>query len=401
MSVLQIRQARREGARVVIGIAGVSGSGKTHTAALVALGLAGGDASKVGFIDTENRRGSLYADVYQQIEGDGRTDVPFLIGDLYPPFSPQRYIEAIHEFQAAGVRVLIIDSASHEWEGQGGAEEIATAGDPRMPNWNKAKAEHKRFMNAALQCDMDIVMCFRAREKAKPEKQMVGGREKTVYVELGLQPITEKNVMFEMTVSMMVHDQGTRRDILKCPAALAHIFQTDAKYIGFAQGRALRTWLDGAGQLDAKVESWRNRLLSNAEQGMIHIAECWEKTPANIKKSLGEQFYDTIKKAAQEFDKQRADASKAAEDSSLASLATPDSPQNKQGDGLGETRAPEDAEAAQRAQEQAADLSALQAAPAEPERKQKPPRKVEPEAKPADAPAEATKPAARKSVEVF
>lgn len=308
MSVIQIRKAQREGARLVIGVCGVSSSGKTHTGLLIALGLTGGDPSKIGFIDTENRRGSLYADVFRKLDGDDakhRSDEPFLIGDLYPPFSPQRYIDAIQQFQAAGVEVLIIDSATHEWEGTGGCQDIAEAGNPRMPNWNKAKAEHKRFMNAALQCDMHIIFCVRAREKAKPEKDASG---KVVYQDMGLQPITEKNFMFEMTVSMMVHDQGTRREILKCPAELRPIFDTTEKYIGVKQGIGLRKWVDGAGVLSPKVEKWRNSLLSNTEKGAAHIESCWQQTPADVREALGEEFHATLKASAAEFDKQRTEA---------------------------------------------------------------------------------------------
>lgn len=325
MSVIQIRKAQREGARLVVCLSGVSSSGKTHTALLLALGMVRGDPNKIGFLDTENRRGSLYADVFQKLDAPWKTDVPFLIGDLYPPFSPGRYVEAIQEFQKAGVEVLIIDSATHEWEGQGGCDDIANAGDPRLPNWNKAKAEHKRFMNAALQCDMHIIFCVRAREKAKPEKQTVDGKTKTVFVDLGLQPIQEKNFMFEMTVSLMVHDQGKRREILKCPAELRPIFETNEQYIGVKQGKSLRDWVDGGAQLDPIVEKWRNSLLSNAEKGEAHIADCWKQTPDKVQKALGKDFHATLVASAKEFDAQRAAGKKAEEDAKLPGLASPDS----------------------------------------------------------------------------
>ena len=53
-----VRKAERQGARLLIQLSGVSGSGKTYTALQIAYGLAGNDASKVVLIDTENRRGS-------------------------------------------------------------------------------------------------------------------------------------------------------------------------------------------------------------------------------------------------------------------------------------------------------------------------------------------------------
>lgn len=314
MAVIEIRKAKREGARLVVGLSGVSSSGKTHTALLLALGLAKGRPEKIGFLDTENRRGSLYADIFPE---------PFLIGDLYPPFSPQRYMDAIQQFQAAGVEVLIIDSATHEWEGQGGCQEIAEAGNPRMPNWNKAKGEHKRFMNALLQCDMHIIVCVRAREKAKPEKVVEGNTTKTVYQDLGLQPITEKNFMFEMTVSAMIHDQGTRREILKCPAELRPIFETADKYIGVKQGAALRAWVDGANQLDPEVEHHRNGLQSITEQGEKALATAWGKTPKAVQTKLGEPFKETLKASAKEYDKLRADAAAAAAEGGAPPLLTP------------------------------------------------------------------------------
>src|SRR5262245_53198485 len=89
MSVIQIREAERAGARLVIGLAGISGSGKTYSALQLAYGLAGGNAKKVGLLDTENRRGSLYANALKNRAGDVQR---FLIGDLFAPFSPERYV---------------------------------------------------------------------------------------------------------------------------------------------------------------------------------------------------------------------------------------------------------------------------------------------------------------------
>ena len=94
----EIRTAQRQGARLLIQLSGVSGSGKTYTALHLAYGLAGQDANKVVLIDSENRRGSLYADCLVN-HATHPTQESFLIGDLYPPFSPQRYIEAIEEFK--------------------------------------------------------------------------------------------------------------------------------------------------------------------------------------------------------------------------------------------------------------------------------------------------------------
>jgi len=109
MGILNIKPAERSGSRVVIGISGQSGSGKTLTALKMARGMVD-KPEEIGFLDSENGRGRLYS---------GELDGPFMHADLYAPFSPARYRQAIEEFQEAGVKVLVIDSGSHEWEGEG------------------------------------------------------------------------------------------------------------------------------------------------------------------------------------------------------------------------------------------------------------------------------------------
>lgn len=297
MSIIQIQKVQREGARTLIILCGVSGCGKTFSAIQLAYGMANGDASKVGLLDTENGRGKFYADTVPQ---------PFLYGELRPPFSPQRYIQAIEEFAKTGIEVLIIDSGSHEFEGIGGVQDIAEAGNPRMPNWNKAKSEHKKFMSAVLSSPMHIILCLRAREKAKPEKQIVDGREKIVYVDLGLQPITEKNVVFEATASLMLHDQGKFQDAIKVPAALQGILGRGKGYLTEADGRAIRAWVDGAKQLDPNVEHHRGLLRMAAENGMAALQEAWKNTPPAIRKAISPtgKCPDDLKESAMAFDQQ-------------------------------------------------------------------------------------------------
>jgi hypothetical protein len=303
-NVLEIRPAQREGARLVIGLAGVSGSGKTYTAIELAYGLADYDATKIGFIDTENRRGSLYADILQNSKPP--TGTPFMIGDLVAPFSPQRYIDAINDFAKTGIEVLVIDSITHEHEGAGGLLEIAGQDNKY---WNRAKAEHKRFVNALLQSDMHVIVCVRAREKISMDRVRDDkGNMKTDIQDVGLQPITEKNLMFEMSASLMMHDEGARQTVLKCPAALASALGRKEGYITALDGKCIRDWVDGAKQLDPTVEKFRNRLISVCEKGAAYVESAWSQTPAAVQAALGSQFHATLTASASAYDKARADA---------------------------------------------------------------------------------------------
>lgn len=300
----EIRTAERQGARLLIQLSGVSGSGKTYTALQLAYGLAGGDASKVIGLDTENRRMSLNADI---LPGGAK----FRTIDFYAPFSPDRYIQAIEAACKAGAEVIVIDSVTHEWEGPGGCQEIAA--QTKFPDWKRAKAEHKRFMTYMLQCPAHIIACTRAREK-------MDFKDPKNPVPLGLQPIQEANFSYEATVSLMMHSQGARQDVLKCPSDLQAIMGRGKGYLTAEDGAALRAWVDGAVQIDPAVEHARGMLLNVAEQGVDALKAAWEKTPKAIQRSLGRQFIESAKASALAFDEQRQAEAAGAPDPALDAL---------------------------------------------------------------------------------
>jgi hypothetical protein len=323
MSIFKIEEAEREGARLVVGLGGISGGGKTFSALQLGWGMANFDSKKLGFICTENRRGRLYANALQDADG---VIHKFLIGDLTPPFSPQRYSEAIQAFVDAGVEVLVIDSVSHEWEGIGGCEDIANAPGrdgqaPRTPRWNDAKREHKRFMNALLQSPVHIIACMRAREKVKLVKN--GG--KTEYEPQGVLPIQEKNFTFELTASMMLWNGGKERDIIKCPAELVPIFGTAGEpargYLTAEHGKQLRDWIDGGKQINSAAQNARDSLQLVCEQGMDALKAAWSALPKSTRDAISTAGCpDDLKRAAMAFDAQRASSASTQADDMNAAL---------------------------------------------------------------------------------
>lgn len=300
----QVRKAERQGARLLIQLSGVSGSGKTYSALQLAYGLAGNDASKVVLIDTENRRGSLYANALPE---------PFNIIDFYAPFSPGRYIEAIEAACKAGAEVIVIDSVTHEWEGPGGCQEIAAA--TKFPDWKLAKKLHKQFMTHMLQSQAHIIACTRAREKTD-------FTDTKNPIKLGIQPIQEGNFSYEATVSLLMHDQGRRQDVLKCPAELQAIMGRGQGYIGAKDGQDLRAWVDGAVQVDPAIEQARGTLLNVCEQGLDAFKAKWNGLTPALRKALGASFRDQCAASATAYDQQRTEAAQAgaAPDPSLDAL---------------------------------------------------------------------------------
>jgi hypothetical protein len=300
----EIKTAERQGARLLIQLSGVSGSGKTYTALQLAYGLANNDASKIVLIDTENRRGSLYANALPQ---------PFRVIDFYAPFSPERYIAAIDAACKAGAEVIVIDSVTHEWESEGGCEWIATNTSGRIADWKTAKREHKRFMTHMLQSPAHVIACTRAREKvdfSDPKNPRP----------LGIQPIQEKNFSFEATVSLMMHDQGRRQDVLKCPAELHDALGRGADYVTSEDGVSLRRWVDGGKAINPKVEHARGMLLNAAEGGVDALRSAWEATPKAIQKALGKAFIEPAKASAASFDKLKQGAQQQQQDPALSAL---------------------------------------------------------------------------------
>ncbi|UPW42586.1 hypothetical protein BAHKABFF_00036 [Salmonella phage CF-SP1] len=294
MSILNIKPAERSGSRVVIGISGQSGSGKTYSALKLARGMVD-SPSEIGFLDTENGRGRLYSNIL-----DGK----FLHADLYAPFSPARYRQAIEEFQKAGVKVLVIDSGSHEWEGEGGCSDIADQpllNGKKMADWKRAKAEHKKFMSALLQSNMHIIVCLRARNKtdfSNPKDPMP----------LGLHPVCEKDFMFEMTVSMMMYDNGKVQDFTKLPEELRPIFFESGRdsqhhgYIGEAHGRGLIKWVDSGVKVDEEFEHWRSKLQMTASLGVAALNAEAANIPDSVKAKI-RAIWHSLKASAEEYER--------------------------------------------------------------------------------------------------
>lgn len=234
--MLTFRKASRKSVPMLLSISGVSGSGKTYSALQLAAGIAGD--GRVGMIDAENGRGEMYED-----SPGIKASYPngFEYARLDPPFSPKAYIEALTAAEKAGIKLAIVDSATHEWEGIDGCVEIAEKHKLRgMPNWAMAKMEHKRFVNHCLSSPMHIIFCLRAREKVNIME--VNG--KTEIIPAGIQPICEKNFVFEMLVSLRVEEETHHAFPLKVPEPLIPLFPKEA-LVTKEMGERIRLWNDG------------------------------------------------------------------------------------------------------------------------------------------------------------
>ena len=199
------KPATREAVGLLLGLIGQSGSGKTFSAMRIASGIVG-PSGKFAVIDTEARRALHYADKFS-----------FDYCELSAPFTPEKYADAIHAADQAGYKAIVVDSVSHEWAGEGGVldwqeEELTRmAGDDwkkrescKMAAWIKPKMSHKKMVQRLLQVKAHLILCFRAEDKVKMEKDDKG---KMQIVPIGLQPICSKEMPYELTASFLLNSE--------------------------------------------------------------------------------------------------------------------------------------------------------------------------------------------------
>lgn len=191
---------------------GKSGSGKTYSALLFARGYVGG--GKICVIDTENRRSETYA-------GDDKIG-EFDIIELTAPFTPDRYLEA---YRVACDYVgkdgfVIIDSGSHEWEGEGGTLEFADTIDNKSAGkWNMPKQRRKKFVQAIANPLVPTIICFRVKDKLIDVRNPQKGTEEEI--------VTEKNFKFELTTIVKFEENTHKTEFLKAPNPLRSIVKNN------------------------------------------------------------------------------------------------------------------------------------------------------------------------------
>lgn len=263
---MEIRKAARETAHLLISLTGPSGSGKTKSALRMAEGL----GKKIEFIDTDSGRSGIYADEHG-----------FNVIELTAPFSPARYIEALRKFEDAGYDVVVIDSASHEWEGNGGVLEFADGQKNRhnkplqgLLKWKEPKAQHKKFVAELLRTRMHIIVCLRAKPVFE-QRKTADGRDEIVRV--GWKEVAEGSFIYEMTVSAMLSNKSGRQGfptLTKCPGALAHAFPGNAP-VSEESGRTVAAWLGDVAR-DPEQEKLVRHAGDEAEDGTPALEAFWK-----------------------------------------------------------------------------------------------------------------------------
>lgn len=207
---LEFKKAKREQVRMKISMAGPSGSGKTLSSLRLAFGLTKAQFpnlsddeiwAKICVIDTENGSGSLYVGFNRSGCRIGNYNVI----DVVPPYEPQVFVDAIHMAEENGMNVIIIDSLSHAWAGQGGALDQQGAIAARSGNswtaWRNVTPQHNKLVDAMLQSPCHVIANMRAKMEYQQTTNDAGKKQVKA---IGMGVVMRDGIEYEFTTAFML-----------------------------------------------------------------------------------------------------------------------------------------------------------------------------------------------------
>ena len=241
---MDFRKAQRKKAKLRLGITGPAGSGKTYGALLVAFGLGG----KIALIDTENGSGDLYSAL-----GD------YDIGYIKAPYTVEKYLQAIHEAENAGYDIIIIDSLSHAWSGEGGLldQQSRITATSKSGNsyaaWRQITPMHNKLIDTMLTSPAHIIATMRSKTEYVQTENERGYKE---IRKVGLAPVQREGMDYEFGV---VFDLGVNH-LASVSKDRTGIFDEQIFKLSQDTGKILRKWLDEGVDIEQRNRLYKNYL---------------------------------------------------------------------------------------------------------------------------------------------
>lgn len=231
-SQFKVKKAKREKIYVKFALISPSGGGKTYGSLRLATGMANeikketGKDAKILFANTEQKRGYYYANEFD-----------YDIVDIEAPYSPEKYVDLINFAVEDGYDILIIDSASHEWEGKGGCLDLQQQAGGTYQAWSKVTPRHNKFINAIADSQIHIIATMRGKDQYEISKDERG---KTSVQKFGVGAKQREGFEYEFTCTFLI-DQKT--NTAEAQKDNTHIFENEgAVLLTEAHGEKVIRW---------------------------------------------------------------------------------------------------------------------------------------------------------------
>lgn len=221
-----LQKATRKKVKIKMNIASPTGFGKTYGALLIAHGMTN-DWNKIAVIDTENESASLYSDLGE-----------FYTIPIKPPFTTDKYIQAIKACEQGGIDVIIIDSVTHVWSGQGGLLEHQSNLGGRYQDWAKTTPMYQKWLDTILQSSCHVITTTRKKQAYT----MTTEGNKTKVEKQGMEDVIRDGYDYEMTIAFdLVND----KHLAKANKDRTRLFVDKPEFVITEEtGRMIKAWCE-------------------------------------------------------------------------------------------------------------------------------------------------------------
>lgn len=259
MSTNPFAPATKEQLRARLALAGPTGSGKTWTALEWATVL----GERIAVIDTEHNSAALYADHFT-----------FDTMDMTPPYDPRRAADALKAAEAHGYEVVILDSLTHFWQGEGGTLDIVDSAAQRMggnkyAGWSIGTPALRHLVDTMLAVDLHLIVTMRS--KMDYAEVIKDGRK--TYERVGMQPIMRDGIEYEFTILGDI-DLEHRLVISKsrCDALADKVVQPGR---AADAAKEFRAWLESGTEPTLSKREAQNRILGAVDGDRDEARSVW------------------------------------------------------------------------------------------------------------------------------
>jgi len=264
---MKLRISERKQAKIKVALQAPSGAGKSMSALLLAKGLANGDFSKVAIIDSENGSADLYAHLGN-----------YNVLSLKPPFSPEKYIEAIDVCLESKMEIIILDGISQCWDFL--IEYGSSLPGNSFANWGKITPRQNAFINKILQSDAHFITTMRTKQ----DYVLNNKNGKFVPEKVGLKAVQRDGVDYEMTI---VFDIDIKH-YAKASKDRTGLFMDKPEFvITEGVGRKIKAWCESGKPDDKSIVKIQEEIDTCLTlEGLRHVYSKYPKYQIQIKDAV-------------------------------------------------------------------------------------------------------------------